>query len=211
VLGGRPEPVPALLPPCSVEALRHSFGRRALLGYGHAMTHRAVGLAAAVAGFAAVVALSGCGTPTDTQVASSTSVAERTTASAQPVESTSTAPAHRDVVESTSFLSADGNIACNIDMNVGARCDIIDVSWQAPAAPPDCEQSYGHMVAIGLDKPADFICAGDTVFGTEDLLADGESIASGAFQCESADSGITCRNTETGHGFSLSYDANVLF
>jgi hypothetical protein len=173
------------------------------------MTHRVERLAAAVAGFAAVVALSGCGGPTDTQAASTTSVAGQTTA--QPVQSTSPAPADQEVVESTSFLSPDGNIACNIDMNVGARCDIIDASWQAPAAPTDCQDSYGHMIAIGLDKPAEFICAGDTVFGSEELLPDGESIVAGAFRCESVDSGITCRNTETGHGFSLSYDANRLF
>jgi hypothetical protein len=175
------------------------------------MTHRAVRLAAAVAGFAAVVSLSGCGGPTDAEVASSTSVTGQTTAPAQPVQSTSQAPAEREVVENASFLSPDGNIACNVDMNVGARCDIIDASWPAPPTPADCQGDYGHMIAVGVDKPAEFICAGDTVFGTENLLADGESIESGAFQCASADSGITCRNTETGHGFSLSYDANVLF
>lgn len=175
------------------------------------MTHRVELLAAAVAGFSAVVALSGCGSPTDAESASTTPVTGQTTASAQPVQSTSQSPADREVVENTSFLSPDGNIACNIDMNVGARCDIIDASWQAPPAPADCQDSYGHMIAIGLDKPAEFICAGDTVFGSEELLPDDESIASGAFRCDSVDSGITCRNTETGHGFSISYDANRLF
>ena len=97
-------------------------------GYGHAMTHRAERLAATVAGFAAVVALSGCGSPTDVRAASTTPVTGQTTASAQPVQSTSQAPAEREVVESASFLSPDGNIACNVDMNVGARCDIIDAS-----------------------------------------------------------------------------------
>ncbi|HJT95176.1 MAG TPA: DUF6636 domain-containing protein [Mycobacterium sp.] len=175
------------------------------------MTHRAEHLLAAVAGFAAVIALSGCGSPTDVQASSTSSVTGRTTASAQPVQSTSQPPADQGVVKSTSFLSPDGNIACHIDINVGARCDIIDASWPAPPAPTDCQDSYGHMIAVGLDKPAEFICAGDTVFGSEEQLADGESIASGAFRCESVDSGITCRNTETGHGFSISYDANRLF
>ncbi|HET6732430.1 DUF6636 domain-containing protein [Mycobacterium sp.] len=175
------------------------------------MTHRAERLAAAVAGFAAVIALSGCGSPTDVQAASTaTPVTGQATAPARPVQSTSPAP-DGDAVESASFLSPDGNIACNVDMNVGARCDIIDASWPTPPTPADCQGSYGHMIAIGIDEPAEFICTDDTVFGSEDLLADGESIASGAFRCESVDSGITCRNTETGHGFSLSYDANELF
>lgn len=51
----------------------------------------------------------------------------------------------------------------------------------------------------------------DTVFGSDVPLPDGESITSGAFRCDSADSGITCRNTETGHGFSISHDAYQLF
>jgi hypothetical protein len=114
-------------------------------------------------------------------------------------------------VESTSFLSPDGNIACNIDMNMGVRCDIIDADWPRPLPPADCQNDYGHMVVIGLDKPAEFICAGDTVFGSEELLPDGESITSGAFRCDSVDSGITCRNIEAGHGFSISYDAYRLF
>ena len=117
----------------------------------------------------------------------------------------------REVFESTFFLSPDGNIACNIGMDEGVRCDIIDADWPRPARPADCQESYGHMIAItpwiGLGKPAEFICAGDTVFGSDEPLQDGESITSGAFRCESVDSGITCRNTETAHGFSISFDA----
>jgi hypothetical protein len=130
-------------------------------------------------------------------------------AQAQPSQS------DREVFESTAFLSPDGNIACTIGMDDGVRCDIIDADWPRPAPPADCQESYGHMIAInpwtGLGNPAEFICAGDTAFGSDEPLQDGESITSGAFRCESVDSGITCRNTETSHGFSISYDAYQLF
>ncbi len=163
--------------------------------------------------------MSGCGSSTAVQFASTTPVTGQTLVSvtAQPAQSTSQAPARadREVFESTFFLSPDGNIACNIDMNMGVRCDIIDADWPRPPRPADCQNSYGHMIAInpwiGLGKPAEFICAGDTVFGSDEPLPDGESITSGAFRCDSADSGITCRNTETGHGFSISRDAYQLF
>ena len=156
------------------------------------MVHHAERLCVVVAGFVAVFALAGCGS-----------------ALAQPAQ------LDREVFESTFFLSPDGNIACNIGMDEGVRCDIIDADWPRPAPPADCQESYGHMIAItpwiGLGKPAEFICAGDTVFGSDEPLHDGESITSGAFRCESVDSGITCRNTETAHGFSISFDAYQLF
>lgn len=131
------------------------------------------------------------------------------TALAQPTQP------DREVFESTFFLSPDGNIACNIGMDEGVRCDIIDADWPRPDPPADCHESYGHMIAInhwsGLGEPAEFICAGDTVFGSDEPLRDGDSITSGAFRCESVDAGITCRNTETSHGFSISRDAYQLF
>ena len=183
------------------------------------MAHPVGRLPALVAGMAAVLALSGCGSSTDVQSASITPVTGQTqaVATAQPAQSTSKAPAQadREVLDSTFFLSPDGNIACSIDMNMGVRCDIIYADWPRPPRPAYCQNDYGHMIAInpwiGLGKPAEFICAGDTVFGSDVPLPDGESITSGAFRCDSADSGITCRNTETGHGFSISHDAYQLF
>jgi hypothetical protein len=55
------------------------------------------------------------------------------------------------------------------------------------------------------------VCAGDTVFGSDDVLPYGESITAGVLRCESADSGITCRDTKTGHGFSIARQAYQLF
>jgi hypothetical protein len=156
------------------------------------VVHHAERVTGIVAGFVAVFAMAGCGS-----------------AHAQPAER------DRVVFESTLFLSPDGNIACNIGMDEGVRCDIIDADWPQQPEPADCQESYGHMIAInpwtGLGKPAEFICAGDTVFGSDEPLADGDSITSGEFRCESVDPSITCRNTETGHGFSISRDAYQLF
>jgi hypothetical protein len=62
------------------------------------------------------------------------------------------------VFESTFVLSPDGNI----DMNMGVRCDIIYEDWPRPPRPADCQNRYGHMIAINpwitLRKPAEVIC-----------------------------------------------------
>jgi hypothetical protein len=41
--------------------------------------------------------------------------------------------------------------------------------------------------------------------------ADCESITAGVLRCESAESGVTCRDLETAHGFSISRRAYQLF
>ena len=42
-------------------------------------------------------------------------------------------------------------------------------------------------------------------------LAYGEAITAGPMRCESAESGMTCRDVGTGHGFSISREAYQLF
>jgi hypothetical protein len=92
-----------------------------------------------------------------------------------------------------------------------ARCDIIDNDWSPPPRPADCEWDYGQGVAITPGEPAYFVCAGDTTFGPDDVLAHGESITAGTLRCESAESGISCRDVESGHGFSIALEAYQLF
>lgn len=120
--------------------------------------------------------------------------------------------AHADEV--TFFVSPSGNIACVIDPSY-IRCDISETDWEQPPRPADCDYSYGHMVGISPwdnpDGPAKFLCAGDSAHGGDEPLAFGDSITAGPMRCDSAESGITCRNAETGHGFSISRQAYELF
>jgi hypothetical protein len=39
----------------------------------------------------------------------------------------------------------------------------------------------------------------------------GDAITAGPMRCESAQSGITCRDVESGHGFSISREAYRIF
>ena len=56
----------------------------------------------------------------------------------------------------------------------------------------------------------EFVCAGDTALGGGDPLPYGQSIAAGLLRCDSAESGMTCTDTETGRGFTLSIAAYKL-
>ena len=116
----------------------------------------------------------------------------------------------REVVAFTGFISPTGNVACMIDVDL-ARCDIIDNDWSPPPRPADCEFDYGQGIEIVAGEPAKFVCAGDTAFGPDEVLPYGDAITAGPLRCESADEGITCRDADTGHGFTLALKAYQLF
>lgn len=168
----------------------------------------------AVAGSIALLTLSACANSPEPARTSASSAA--TTASATqsaPDTSTTTAkpqPVDREVFTYTGFISPTGNVSCMIDVDL-ARCDIIDRDWSPPPRPADCEFDYGQGIEIVPGEPAAFVCAGDTAFGAEDVLAYGDAIMAGPLRCESVDAGITCRDTGTGHGFTIAQPAYQVF
>ncbi|MFI5506950.1 DUF6636 domain-containing protein [Mycobacterium sp. NPDC051804] len=171
-------------------------------------------VAGSVAGSVAVLALSACTNSPDAASTSASSAETQASAAQSPPDtSTTTAapqPMDREVFTYTGFISPTGNVSCMIDVDL-ARCDIIDRDWSPPPRPADCEFDYGHGIQIVPGETASFVCAGDTAFGAEDVLAYGDAITAGLLRCESAEAGITCRDTGTGHGFTLARDAYQVF
>jgi hypothetical protein len=167
---------------------------------------------AVIASVTAVLVVGCGGAPSDTQGEKSQSPTEQKTTQsvARPDKVTKAAPADREVFELSGFISPTGNVSCMIDAD-WARCDIIDRDWSPPPRPADCEFDYGHGISLAPGEPAQFVCAGDTAFGADDVLPYGDSITAGVLRCESADKGITCRDAQSGHGFSLSRQAYRLF
>ncbi len=160
-------------------------------------------------GLAVAATLAGCGGGA-TAAQSSTSVPEQTTL-ATPAKLMKEAPVDEDVERFTAFRSPSGNIGCYLKADY-VRCDIDERSWTPPPRPADCEWDYGQGVALWPGGSAEFVCAGDTTLVPDgNPLPYGESITAGALRCDSAESGITCRDTETGKGFSISRDAYQLF
>jgi hypothetical protein len=108
------------------------------------------------------------------------------------------------------FIAPSGNVSCVLTPDY-VRCDIIDCDWSAPPRPADCEFDYGQGLTFSDVEAAQFVCAGDTTFGIDEVLPYGESMSAGLMRCESAEPGVTCRNTETGRGFFLSRQSYQLF
>ncbi|MED5815298.1 DUF6636 domain-containing protein [Mycolicibacterium sp. 050232] len=117
---------------------------------------------------------------------------------------------NRQVKEPTAFSSPSGNVGCHLDSSM-ARCDIRDRSWAPPLRPASCAFAYGQGMTLRPGRPAEFVCAGDTALGPGAELGYGDSITAGTLRCESADTGITCRDTKTRHGFAISRQAYHLF
>lgn len=101
------------------------------------------------------------------------------------------------------FTSPSDNIGCIMDSSQ-VRCDIRERDWAPPPPPPDCPYNYGQGLILDAGASPRFVCAGDTALAGGGPLGYGQSTSAGVLRCESAMSGITCRDVETGRGFSIS-------
>ncbi len=164
--------------------------------------------------------IAGCGggspepltvTETAEEPSSETAPDAGTTSGAQPPGAPEAA-APEIVPPVSLFSSPTGNIGCAIDKDY-ARCDISSKSWEAPGD-SSCELEYGDAIEVSGNGEGEFVCHGDTTRGSDDTLEYGDSIQatrSGAVVCSSAESGMTCENRDTGHGFSISREAYDTF
>ena len=158
-----------------------------------------------------------------------------TAPAAPPTAATTTAPAGdvRRIADAGAFATPSGRIVCLVSSD-SIRCDFVgsDKAWQAPK-PANCELDWGSSLYVA--KTAGSTCAGDTVIDTAAVDSDyvswrrasdpivtvydlklvalpyGSSLAAGSFQCDSASTGVTCKNTATGHGFTMSREAYSVF
>ncbi|GMA40966.1 hypothetical protein GCM10025883_30110 [Mobilicoccus caccae] len=128
------------------------------------------------------------------------------------------------------FVSPSGNIMCMGSSNL--RCDITQRNYRAPQRPSWCDLDWGNGFALG--RTAAFLCAGDTIMGTapasaspwfartgvkpfsswgspQAVLPYGWTLRNSSFSCASAKTGVTCTNTTTRRGFTVSKDRYRLF
>jgi hypothetical protein len=102
----------------------------------------------------------------------------------------------------TFFETPSHNIGCVISKS-GARCDIREHAWKPPPKPKSCHVDWGFGLTVGRRGFAEWVCAGDTVFGGKRVLAYRDSITRGRFTCTSRRNGVRCVNERNGHGFKL--------
>jgi hypothetical protein len=112
-----------------------------------------------------------------------------------------------------SFQSPSGNISCMLMTGeyVGARCDMRQLSPSYRKRPVDCDLEWGDSFEVGARGQGGLTCHGDTVISPDAFVLDyGKSVSLGGVTCESAESGMTCRN-DRGHGFSISKARQKVF
>lgn len=184
------------------------------------------------ASIAVALILAGCGsggtkTVTVTSTSSSASASSSTSSGGPTSEtattppststsasmSTSTASTVTATVHLATFKSPTGNIGCMIIAGT-ARCDIRKRTWSPPPRPASCpnEVDFGQGLIVTRSGPARFVCAGDTSADpSAQSLGYGTATSVGGFTCVSASSGMSCRNTATGHGFVIAIQGYRIF
>jgi len=132
------------------------------------------------------------------------------------------------------FASPTGHIVCLMGSD-SVRCEFHGTkSWKAPW-PDGCELDWES--ALEVDEQVVGVCAGDTIIEfaqtgqstttwwrsggptvkisdsqmTLAVLPYGTALAVGHMRCDSASTGVTCRNLTTGHGFSMATEAYTIF
>lgn len=124
-----------------------------------------------------------------------------------------TAAAGPDITQDTSFSSPSGNIGCQIIPGTSVRCDMLEHTWSPPPRPDYCKSlmAWGQGLILKAGGDAHVVCAGDTTMTKDNPLGYGDSITAGSLRCDSAESGMTCKDTGTGHGFTIARDSYNLF
>jgi hypothetical protein len=123
----------------------------------------------------------------------------------------------------TAFLSPTGNIRCAVTRQL-AGCDLDQRDWKLPPAPKDCqgnddpgdigEGEWAMPILVATRGTGSFNCGTDVPLNLYDArraLPYGRGIGNSTFECVSERSGMTCRSTASGHGFTVSRAAYRVF
>jgi len=152
--------------------------------------------------------------------ASPTTTAVPTTSSEPSTGGLALAPFGQDA-SFISFASPTGNLTCVL-YGESAECRAQEHIWQASPEPPECSEvgadlggdpgDWGRLSVSGApDGEASFFCGTDPIDPEDNVLEYGQYVRVGSIQCESQSNGLTCRNTSSTHGFTLSRETVSLF
>jgi hypothetical protein len=118
------------------------------------------------------------------------------------------------------FQSPSGNIRCHIDSQrtyPTAMCQLGSYTYPAPpASSVACESGAnpGRLFRLVQGQPGQFGCnyaALDSGYsGPWPTLGYGQTRSAGAVSCDSEPTGVTCRDSSTGHFFRISRESYQL-
>lgn len=126
-------------------------------------------------------------------------------AMAVPLMGPSCATARAD---SPFFQSQSGNIQCNIASGDGiafAACEIRDYTYAPPPRPTPCMGGFGNRISIRQGSAPEMACHTDSLMGQGyPTLPYGQTRSVSPITCDSETSGMTCKDSDSGHYFFLS-------
>ena len=133
-----------------------------------------------------------------------TSPTDSPPAEESPEEAAPPEPEPESVVALERFLMPSGNIWCTMTQT-SASCTIFQFSYTPPAAPGDCAGTVGNVITVTADSGAFLPCVTTVAQppAATPVLEYGQASAIGQMTCFSSENGATCRNNETGAGFSV--------
>ena len=121
----------------------------------------------------------------------------------RPATSAPPAFAVTTLADATTFLSPDGNLACDIE-SAYARCDPAHRDWALPPQPSDCASGWGHGIELQAGTKASFFCGSDHITASRRLAA-GHAYKVGFLQCDAVSATtVHCHDTSDAHGFTIS-------
>jgi hypothetical protein len=110
-----------------------------------------------------------------------------------------------------SFKSPSGNIGCMVDAT-STRCDVRDHIYTPGVRPSNCDLEWGDALQVSEKGIVGWVCHGDTAFDpAAQVLPYGKSVQQGSIVCASADTGVTCTEGRSGHGFLISRERYRIF
>jgi hypothetical protein len=122
-----------------------------------------------------------------------------------------TVAAKPDDLSLESFTSPSANIGCRLEA-ANARCDVGEHVYTSGAKPSNCEQDWGDSLQVSDRGGVEWVCHGDTVIDKgAQALPYGKRSRQGSIVCASADTGMTCTETRSGHGFLISRERYRIF
>lgn len=156
--------------------------------------------------------------PAPTTTVAPTTTAEVTTTTVAPAE-----PAPQTVLvdvpyernESYYFTSPDGQFHCGIiKLPTRSEAGCEGTTDPVPPRPDDCVVNWGNGIRVENEGEGAFMCSGGPVYlsgdGTAALPA-GSTLSKLGFSCTTTDADVTCRNDDTGHGFTVATGSNETF
>jgi hypothetical protein len=119
-----------------------------------------------------------------------------------PVPTSQTVPAPNPGV--WQFQSPTGNIVCNMSPT-GAACEIREHDYPVPGPPPNCAE-YGDRFNMDIGGRGAMVCHMGNFFGQPlPTQAYDTPLSAGPITCVvNEQTGVTCRDTSTGHFFQVS-------